>query len=282
MTELRTSRPIVVGIDGSRAAVDAALWAVDEAASRDVPLRLLYVIDECGAGMGEPHAVGSGFTVAESAVRRALTAVDGAGQPVKIETQIVQGPASASLIRASAAASMVCVGAIGMHHFRAGRVGSTAATLAVSARCPAAIVRGRGRSPRSPRGIVVGIDAAPDNEELLGAAMEEARLRNAPLQVVVCERAAGSTAQHSDRRERADLDHRLARWQRRHPNLPAESRTVRGSLLDYLAHPDQSVQLVVVAAEDRDHLNGLIGPIGTAVLRHAGCSLLVVNRPQHL
>ena len=28
---------IVVGIDGSRAAVDAALWAVDEAVSRDIP-----------------------------------------------------------------------------------------------------------------------------------------------------------------------------------------------------------------------------------------------------
>ena len=32
---------VVVGIDGSRSAVDAALWAVDEAVSRDIPLRLV-------------------------------------------------------------------------------------------------------------------------------------------------------------------------------------------------------------------------------------------------
>ena len=36
---------IVVGIDGSRSAVEAALWAVDEAVCRDIPLRLLYAID---------------------------------------------------------------------------------------------------------------------------------------------------------------------------------------------------------------------------------------------
>ena len=32
---------VVVGVDGSRNAVTAALWAVDEALQRDVPLRLV-------------------------------------------------------------------------------------------------------------------------------------------------------------------------------------------------------------------------------------------------
>lgn len=39
MNELLTPSAIVVGIDGSRAAIQAALWAVDEAVSRDIPLR---------------------------------------------------------------------------------------------------------------------------------------------------------------------------------------------------------------------------------------------------
>ena len=34
---------VVVGIDGSSAAVRAARWAVDEVAGTDIPLRLLYV-----------------------------------------------------------------------------------------------------------------------------------------------------------------------------------------------------------------------------------------------
>ena len=37
-------KPIVVGIDGSQAAITAALWGVDEAISRSVPLRLVSVI----------------------------------------------------------------------------------------------------------------------------------------------------------------------------------------------------------------------------------------------
>ena len=34
--------PVVVGFDGSEAAIAAALWAADEAIARDVPLRLVH------------------------------------------------------------------------------------------------------------------------------------------------------------------------------------------------------------------------------------------------
>lgn len=37
-------KTIIVGIDGSHAAITAALWGVDEAISRAVPLRLVSVI----------------------------------------------------------------------------------------------------------------------------------------------------------------------------------------------------------------------------------------------
>ena len=54
--EDRNSSPptVVVGIDGSRSAVDAALWAVDEAVGRDIPLRLVYAVDPNTAGT-DPH-----------------------------------------------------------------------------------------------------------------------------------------------------------------------------------------------------------------------------------
>ena len=37
-------KPIIVGIDGSQAAIAAALWGIDEATSRAVPLRLVSVM----------------------------------------------------------------------------------------------------------------------------------------------------------------------------------------------------------------------------------------------
>ena len=43
MTEQARTQSVVVGIDGSQAALDAATWAVAEAVSRGVPLRLVHV-----------------------------------------------------------------------------------------------------------------------------------------------------------------------------------------------------------------------------------------------
>lgn len=124
---------IVVGIDGSKPAVQAALWAVDEAASRDIPLRLLYAIEPDDPGYAAHGAAARKLAAAENAVRYAFTAVEAADRPVKVEVEITQERPVTSLIRASAAAALVCVGAIGVHHFRPERVGSTAAALAFGA-----------------------------------------------------------------------------------------------------------------------------------------------------
>ena len=56
---------------------------------------------------------------------------------------------------------------------------------------------------------------------------------------------------------------------------------MHGGLLDYLAYNRRSVGLVIVGAHNRQHLSELVGPVGSAVLQDADCSLLVVNH-QHL
>lgn len=279
MQDFATPRSIVVGIDGSKAALRAAHWAVDEAAKRDVPLRLLYAI----AQDGTPADITGKLAAAESALRRAQTAIEAMNRQVKIETEIVDQPPIKSLIRASASAAMVCVGAVGLQHFQAGRMGSTTAALAATANCPVAIVRDRDdHNPRPAHDIVVEIDGAPDNGLVLGAAMEEAVLRDAPIQAIVCRHVDAAAADgDGDRRALADLDRRLARWQRQYPQLRVESVAVRGTLMEYLARRRRSVQLVIVGSHDRQHLGELVGAAGNAVLHHADCSLLIVNR-QHL
>jgi len=285
MNELLTFRPIVVGIDGSKAAIRAALWAVDEAVSRDVPLRLLYVVEQGDLQAAEPDAMARKLAAAETLVRRAFTAIEATGHAVKIETEIAQGPPIGSLIRASASATMVCVGAVGLRHFQAGRMGSAAAALAISARCPVAIIRGHHDLPgQPPHEIVVEVDDSPDNGVLLGAAMDEAQLRNSTIQAVICGKTKSGDDENvrdGDRRLRADLDRRLARWRRHYPNLGVESVVMHGSLRDYLAHNRRTTGLVIVSARNHQHLNELIGPIGSAVLQDTDCSLLVVNH-QHL
>ncbi len=270
MQELAIPQSIVVGIDGSKAAIRAALWAVDEAVSRDAPLRLL-----CAAERGEtPES-------AATSIRRAVKAIEAAGKPVKIETAVVPGPPIGSLISASASAAMVCVGAVGLRHFQPGRVGSVAAALAMSARCPVAIIRGRDGRPAADS-IVVELDGSPEMGALLGAAVEEAMLRNAAVRAIICRRAAPEEAgpAEGDRRALADLDRRLARWKRRYPELRVESLAVHGGLLGYLAL-HRSVGVVVVGARNREQVNELVGPSGSAVLRDTDCSVLIVGQ-QHL
>ena len=141
MQDSGTPQSIVVGIDGSRAAIGAALWAVDEAVSRDIPLRLLYAVDHADAEHLEPREAARKLAAADIAVRYAFTAVESTHKPVKIEVEITQGSPVSSLVRASRTAAMVCVGAVGCRHFQPGRVGSTAAAVAAKAHCPVAIIR---------------------------------------------------------------------------------------------------------------------------------------------
>src|SRR5690348_693228 len=251
MNETSTPPSIVVGIDGSKAAVHAALWAIDEAVSRDIPLRLLYAIEPDSAKSArsaQPDSAARKLAIAENAIRYAFTAVEAADRPVKIEVEITQERAVTSLIRASASAAMVCIGAVGAHHFQPGRVGSTAAALAVSARCPVAIIRGHGdRAARHAHWIVVDAPDIADNGALLGMAMEEARLSNSPLRAISCRQTQthrigdGGASADGDRRIVANLERRLARWTRRYPDTRVETVAVCGSPLDYLAENGRSV-----------------------------------------
>ncbi len=285
MSELVTPRPIVVGIDGSKAAVSAAIWAIGEAVSRGVPVRLLCAIDEGITQEAEPEAAARKLATAETAVRRAVMAIEATGQPAKIETEISQGPPIRLLIGASASAAMVCVGAVGLRQFRPGRVSSTAAALALSAHSPVAVIREPRNPPRqTAHRIVVEVDRSPDDAVLLGVAMEEAQLRNATVEAIICRRMGSdeTTAEgEGDRQALADLDRRLASWKHRYPHVGVESVAVRSTFMEFLTYNRRSVQLVIVGAHDREHLNELIGPVGSAVLHDADCSLLVVNR-QHL
>ncbi len=84
---------VVVGIDGSAAAMHAAQWAVDEAVSRDSPLRLIYILER------QSEAVRLETEYAEAALLTASAAVEATGQPVKIETAIIRGHPNAVLAR---------------------------------------------------------------------------------------------------------------------------------------------------------------------------------------
>lgn len=257
---LSTSPPspaVVVGIDGSLAAVEAALWAVDEAVDRDVPLRLLYAIEPPHSGCRDHRSLTHDFATAEAAVRAASMAVDAADRPVKIEVEIVHGRCVDALVAASRSAAMVCVGALGIDGADGGRMGATPPALVARARCPVAVVR-RPRSTPNAKGWVTAIvDGSADVDVVLGQAVDEACRRSAPLRVLMGRRPAFPEIQDANvgaentRTATADLERSLACWQTRHPQLDIKAVTVPGSPLNYVARHARSIDLVVL-----DHLAG--------------------------
>ena len=84
MRESNTPHPaVVVGIDGSQAAIRAAEWAVDEAANREIPLRLLHVIPDNvePAPFAAVGNVAMEVEYGETALRIASAAVEATGKP---------------------------------------------------------------------------------------------------------------------------------------------------------------------------------------------------------
>ena len=149
MTKQGRSQSVVVGIDGSQAALEAATWAVAEAANLGVPLRLVYV---SAAMYTSRPPVACVAEHAESALYRAEMAVEDMGRPVHIETATVCGRPDCVLIDESRRAALVCVGSEGKGPCAHMPLGSTAAALVKHSHCPVAIVRDGAR----PRQTAVG------------------------------------------------------------------------------------------------------------------------------
>ena len=278
MSEQLTSASIVVGIDGSRTAVRAALWAIDEATSRDIPLRLV-------AAANSPAERAD----AELAVRSAASAVEATGRPVALETHVFDGEPTPILLKHSGTAAMVCVGAVGRTHFDRNRVGSTTGALVAAAHCPIAVVRGDNESVAEPGGwVVVELDETPDSAAVLQFGVAEARLRHAPLRVLGAWQSRYTDVHDShavadgNHLVRSQLDRRLSQWRHLYPDLDAKPVAIHGSALSYLSKHANEIQLVVVGAPNATGVGELLGPMGLTTLNDTDCTILVIDRQRLL
>lgn len=226
-----TSPAVVVGIDGSRPALCAAAWAVPEAVLRDLPLRLVYVIEPL-TGAIEPQ---TRFETARSALAEAQSVVVAAGGQVDIEVEILEGKTMTRLCEASRSAVMLCIG-VGERPARSD--GFTAPALLAAALCPVAVIR----CPTVPANqlSVDHIVAEADNGGVLRCAFEEARLRVAPLRIL-----APTRPDDRNRLGRGQLDRRVARWARLYPDVVVETVEVAVGARRYCPDTQGPNQLMV-------------------------------------
>jgi nucleotide-binding universal stress UspA family protein len=176
---------------------------------------------------------------------------------------------------------------MGLKHSAQGRIGSTAAALASSAHCPVAVVRGHDPLQAQHQWVVAEVDESAASEGVLRLALEEARLRGAPLRVLATWQSRftdihdGNAVADGNRLAKAHLDRRLAQWKKRYPDLDVRAAAVHGNTLNFLTKNASSIQLLVVGHERAQGINALFGPPGYAALHNASCSVLI-SEPQNV
>jgi nucleotide-binding universal stress UspA family protein len=291
-----TSKPVVVGVDGSPTALHAVRWAAERAVRSGAPLRIIHA---CALPPGFP----SGVTEEESVLdalraqgRRWLAqAHDAATEiiaPPDVTTELAAMPASVGLVRESENASMLVLGNKGRNTLTGLLAGSTSLALASQAHCPLVLVRnGADGNPYvSLAGpIVVGVDGTEASEAALAFAFAEASVQGAPLVALhawtesAFEAAlAGDNtpldwARHREEAEEA-LAERLAGWQEKYPDVRVERELVHDRPTRALRGCAQTARLVVVGRRGRGGFAGLLlGSTSQHLLHHAPCPVAVVR-----
>lgn len=233
-------RPIVVGVDGSDSARDAASWAADLAAIWGAPLRLLTV----GPAPGRLAEL---LDAAARAGARDVAADSAEGDVVDI------------IADRARTARMLVLGSYGEGAWSGMLAGAVALTLVARVGCPVAIVRGTAPQIPPPRGgpVVVGVDGSPAGRAALALAADLAASLGSRLVAVHAwtDIAFGGDGaarrRHDDERVLAAhaaalLDTELAAITLTHPDLPVDRSVVADTPLRALLAVARGARLLVV------------------------------------
>lgn len=288
-----TSKPVVVGVDGSVAARYAVRWAAERAARVGASLRLIHAYEL-------PFGFPTGVTEEESVLhalrthgRRWLAAARDTANEVAaldIETELAAMAASTGLAIESANASVLVLGNRGRSPLTGALAGSTSLALAAQAQCPLVLVRANGADGNPRTGpVVVGVDGTEVSESALAFAFTEASVQDAMLVAVhawaetVFETAlAGDTgsldwARHRELAGEA-LAERLAGWQEKYPEVLVERDLVHERPTIALRRRAETARMVVVGRRGHNGFPGLaLGSTSQHLLHHAPCPVAVVR-----
>ena len=145
---MNASKPIVVGVDGSRFGHEALRWALAEAERRDCTVRALMVADIAPvAAAGRPTTVGLATTLAgqpgQEHLRRleeTVKAVLGDTDDPRLTAEVVRGGAPETLCAASTEAQLLVVGSHGRSGLAEAVLGSVAHYCVRHASCPVLVI----------------------------------------------------------------------------------------------------------------------------------------------
>jgi nucleotide-binding universal stress UspA family protein len=280
---------VVVGIDGSAVARNAAAWAGREAARSGSALRVVYADQTAQGVFGGAHEH-SGEV--REPVREWLDEAAAAASEfvAHITTAVRPGSPESVLISESETAGLLVVGDRGFGGFTGLLAGAVSVKAAAHARCSVVVVPDVGDPPQFPTSgpVVAGVDDPESAAPVLELAFGIAGDLGVALRAVHSWEIAGLDLKwlrgklpedelaEAEQRFLAEL---LAGAPERYPEVPVERLVLRGSPVNQLLDQASDAQLVVVGAHGRGGVAGAhLGSTSHKLIHHTPCPLLIVRK----
>lgn len=283
-----SSRPIVVGIDGSEGARRAVEWAVDDAHRKGRTLRLIHAMDhrEPYDLFGSPAAEWPHTLTRKG--RRLLVEAERLARErrpdVEITSLLLEGDPGIVLRAQGRIAAEIVVGSRGLGGLTGAVLGSVSGQVAGQAHCPVVVVRPGSETVHDE--VVVGVDGSPECEPALRYAFEEAELRGCPLRALYAWQLpvhafAPEITYDMDEVHRARhqvVQERLAGWREKYPTVRVVEDVRCADPVDALVEASARADLTVVGSHGRGVIGSLVlGSVSRGVLHRAHGPVAVVR-----
>jgi nucleotide-binding universal stress UspA family protein len=290
---------VVVGVDDSDEARQAAHWAADEASRRRVALQLVSAFTVPSRGLFGYDLMSDDFAAALQAERQKLHREIAAAllerrPDLPITSTVETGHPVDVLLGRSAGAALLVVSTRERGRFRRVIGGSVALDLARHSPVPLAVIRPGTAADRSGP-VVVGVDGSANSRPAVALAFEAAAARGVELVALHAWHddmtlevddqgligADIDTASGDDsllQIERALVSEELAGWSEKYPDVVVRTAVRKGDAIAELLEHSVDASLVVVGSRGRGGFKGaLLGSTSQALITHADAPVIVVR-----
>ncbi|GAT12797.1 universal stress protein [Mycolicibacterium novocastrense] len=284
---------VVVGVDGSDAAGNAARWAAAVASRYNTSLHIVHALPAVGHNLTDTVAAMRAAVLAhqrenaDAILRRAEEIVRAQETELEVTTLSTDVPITEVLVELGKSARMIVVGNDEVTAAGALLLGSTTLAVATRADCPVVAWRGSNLVPTDDP-VVVGVDGTPSSLAALENAFEfcerfnaklaAVRSTSSPLRTVAARLPLLIDWDALETAEWAQLTNDVDRYNQRYPQVSApcfvEHAKPAAALIDR-SHAD-GAQLLVVGSHRKPALtSAILGSTALNLLQHATVPVMV-------
>lgn len=286
---------IVVGIDGTAAAVDAARWAGSVAQALGCSLRLVHSMATAPHSIADASVIAiraaateAQRSVAEKILGVAEEVVHAALPSVDVVDEVVADPIDKVLVKYSHDARLIVLGCGDVTPAAALLIGSTTLTVATHAACPVVAWRGQ-PTANATAPIVVGVDDSDAGIEALVTAFEIADALQVPLRAVrawsLPPTIDGATiallidSPTLQAGELGRLEELVEHHGRRYPDVSVQCLVEEAKAGHALLEHADGAQLLIVGSRGRNRLASVVlGSTGLNLLHHSHIPVMICHR----